>query len=140
MAADPPGGAHPDAARERLARAQAELLHALVAGGPVPEGFDPVRVRVQAAVLVAKRRSVVARLFPDLAITLGDQYAARFGEYARARPKPGGARADGLAFARYLDERGLLPDHLRGLLTPSAPSLAWPYALAARLRRRRARK
>lgn len=140
MAADPPpgGGVHPDAARERLARAQAELLHALVAGGPVPEGFDPVRVRVQAAVLVAKRRSVVARLFPDLAITLGDQYAARFGEYARARPKPGGARADGLAFARYLDERGLLPDHLRGLLTP--PSLAWSYALAARLRRRRARR
>ncbi|WP_218671184.1 hypothetical protein [Microbispora sp. GKU 823] len=46
-------------ARAALAAAQAELLAALVAGGRVPDGFDPGRVAVQARGLLAKRRGSV---------------------------------------------------------------------------------
>lgn len=52
-------------AREDLARAQAELLAALVADGPAPAGFDPVRLRVQSRALAAKRRSTAARRTRD---------------------------------------------------------------------------
>jgi hypothetical protein len=53
-----------DAARGRLACAQTALLSALVAGVPVPEGFDPARVAVQSRELLAKRAAVVAKVAP----------------------------------------------------------------------------
>ncbi|OEU92375.1 endonuclease, partial [Streptomyces abyssalis] len=54
------------AARERLARAQADLLAALVAGAPAPEGFDSGRLAVQSRALAAKRADVVAKVAPEL--------------------------------------------------------------------------
>src|SRR5690606_562173 len=54
------------AARQRLALAQTALLSALVAGTPAPEGFDRVRVGVQARALAAKRADVVAKVAPEL--------------------------------------------------------------------------
>ncbi|OLF15551.1 hypothetical protein [Actinophytocola xanthii] len=90
-----------------LAARQAELVRALLADGPVPAGFDPDRVRAEAAALLAKRRGVAARLRPDLAATLGDRFRPLFDTWARENPRRAGEsfRADLDAFARWLQER-----------------------------------
>lgn len=90
-----------DAARARLAARQTELLTALVAGGPVPPGFDPAQVRAQATGLAAKRRDTAAKVAPDLPRLLGAQYGPLFLAYARSRPQTGGYRADARAFAEW---------------------------------------
>ncbi|MCQ9135990.1 DUF692 domain-containing protein [Streptomyces hilarionis] len=87
------------AARQRLGLAQAALLSALVAGTPVPEGFDRVRLGVQARALAAKRADVVAKVAPELPLILGDGYRAAFLTYAQGRPMRGGYRQDALDFA-----------------------------------------
>ncbi|MFI6296148.1 hypothetical protein ACIBEJ_31455 [Nonomuraea sp. NPDC050790] len=96
--------------RRRLEEAQERVVAALVAGAPVPEGFDADRFRVQAASLVAKRRSVVARLRPDAARAAGADLRAEFAAYTAARATPPkGYREDADAFATWLEERGRLP-------------------------------
>jgi hypothetical protein len=86
-----------------LARAQTQLLAALLGRARPPAGFDPARLRVQADALLAKRRDLVARLRPDLADTLAADFCDRFDAYAQAHPSPAaGARADAAAFARTL--------------------------------------
>jgi hypothetical protein len=105
-------GARPElaAARHRLARAQTQLLAALLGGGPPPPGFDRARIRVQAEALLGKRREVVARLRPDLVEAAGAEFRPRFDAYARAHPRPAtGARADADAFARTWMCREQLP-------------------------------
>jgi hypothetical protein len=101
--------------RERLAAEQAALVRALVAGEPVPEGFDPDRVRATAAALARKRAREVARAWPVLAADLGGAFTDRFVAFAAGRPPPatGGALADGLAFARALARQGRLSDDAR---------------------------
>jgi hypothetical protein len=89
-------------ARQRLALAQTALLSALVAGTPVPEGFDRRRLRVQSRALAAKRAAVVARTAPELPELLGRGYRSAFVRYARHRPMTGGYRQDALDFAGYL--------------------------------------
>ncbi|MFF3916246.1 DUF692 domain-containing protein [Streptomyces sp. NPDC001852] len=89
-------------ARERLAVAQAAVLSALVAGTPVPEGFDRVRMAVQARALASKRADVVAKVAPELPVILGAGYRAAFLDYARVRPMSGGYRRDALDFAGHL--------------------------------------
>ncbi|MFD0145583.1 MULTISPECIES: DUF692 domain-containing protein [unclassified Streptomyces] len=89
-------------ARERVAVAQAAVLSALVAGTPVPEGFDPVRVGVQSRALVGKRADVIAKIAPELPEILGDDYRPWFRSYARSRPMTGGYRRDALAFVEHL--------------------------------------
>ncbi|MFF8192864.1 DUF692 domain-containing protein [Streptomyces bobili] len=91
-----------DAARQRLGVAQAALLSALVAGTPVPEGFDRVRLGVQARALAAKRADVVAKLAPELPLILGAGYRAAFVAYAQGHPMRGGYRQDALDFAERL--------------------------------------
>lgn len=93
-----------DAARRRLARAQAELLAALVADGPAPAGFDRDRLRVQARALAAKRASVVARIAPELPRLLGDRYRPAYLAYARGRPLADGYRPDAMRFVAHLLE------------------------------------
>lgn len=112
----------PDAARARLARRQEELLAALVAGGPVPPGFDPAQVRAQSAGLAAKRRDTAAKVAPELRRLLGRQYGPLFLAYAGTRPQTGGYRADARAFAAWAldndpprDGSGLGPDERRAL-------------------------
>ncbi|MEV6113237.1 DUF692 domain-containing protein [Streptomyces sp. NPDC052109] len=115
-AADPDGGAAGggDAAparpvvgaRERLGVAQAAVLSSLVAGTPVPEGFDRVRMGVQARALASKRADVVAKVAPELPDMLGQGYRAAFLDYARLRPMTGGYRRDALDFAGHLLESG----------------------------------
>lgn len=94
-----------DSDREELARRQAELLAALVAGGPIPPGFDPGRVEVQVLSLAAKRRDGVGRAMPSLVTALGpERWPDEFTAWARTHPKPpeGGSRADAEAFASYV--------------------------------------
>ncbi|MFJ4758019.1 DUF692 domain-containing protein [Streptomyces sp. NPDC088763] len=92
----------PAPVRERLALAQAALLSALVAGTPAPEGFDRVRLGVQARALAGKRADVVARVAPELPAILGDGYRPAFLAYAQRNPMTGGYRRDALDFAGHL--------------------------------------
>ncbi|MDT0389404.1 DUF692 domain-containing protein [Streptomyces dubilierae] len=90
------------AARQRVGLAQAALLSALVAGTPVPEGFDRVRLGVQARALAAKRADVVAKVAPELPVILGPEYRPAFLGYAQTHPMTGGYRRDALTFAEHL--------------------------------------
>ncbi|MFF4535715.1 DUF692 domain-containing protein [Streptomyces aureus] len=106
------GDARPEAddslaSRQRVALAQAALLSALVAGTPAPEGFDRVRLGVQARALAAKRADVVAKVAPELPEILGDGYRPAFLAYARRHPMTGGYRRDALDFAGHLLLTGL---------------------------------
>ncbi|MEU4271835.1 DUF692 domain-containing protein [Streptomyces sp. NPDC026092] len=90
------------AARQSVAVAQASLLSALVAGAPVPEGFDSRRIGVQSRALVGKRTDVIAKIAPELPEILGDGYRPAFRAYARTRPMSGGYRRDALDFVAHL--------------------------------------
>ncbi|KES08466.1 endonuclease [Streptomyces toyocaensis] len=91
-----------EAARQRIALAQTAVLSALVAQAPVPEGFDRVRMGVQARALAAKRADVVAKVAPELPVLLGDGYRPAFLAYAQKRPMTGGHRRDALDFVAEL--------------------------------------
>ncbi|MET7687299.1 DUF692 domain-containing protein [Streptomyces sp. NPDC005483] len=91
-----------DPARQRLALAQTALLSALVAGTPVPEGFDRVRLGVQARALAGKRADVVAKVAPELPVILGAGYRPAFLAYAQGAPMTDGYRRDALDFAGHL--------------------------------------
>ncbi|KUO03428.1 DUF692 domain-containing protein [Streptomyces caeruleatus] len=97
-------------ARQRLALAQAALLSALVAGTPVPEGFDRVRLGVQARALAGKRADVVAKVAPELPVILGDGYRRAFLAYSHGHPMTDGYRRDALDFAGHLLTEGRLED------------------------------
>jgi uncharacterized protein len=97
-----------DLTRQRLALTQTALLSALVAGTPVPEGFDRVRLGVQARALAGKRADVVAKVAPELPVILGSGYRPAFLAYAHGHPMTDGYRHDALTFA----EHALLTDRL----------------------------
>lgn len=78
------------------------MLSALVAGTPVPEGFDRVRLGVQARALAAKRADVVAKVAAELPEILGTGYRPAFLAYAQGHPMTGGYRRDALDFAEQL--------------------------------------
>ncbi|MEU9451400.1 DUF692 domain-containing protein [Streptomyces sp. NPDC048277] len=99
-----------DATRQRVGLAQAAALSSLVAGTPVPEGFDRVRMGVQARALAAKRADVVAKVAPELPEILGDSYRPVFLSYAQERPMTGGYRRDALDFAGRLLREGWAGD------------------------------
>ncbi|MFE6224591.1 DUF692 domain-containing protein [Streptomyces sp. NPDC057854] len=96
--------------RQRVGVGQAALLSALVAGTPVPEGFDVRRIGVQSRALAAKRASVVARIAPELPEILGDGFRPAFLAYARRRPMPGSYRRDALDFVEGLLLDGERPE------------------------------
>ncbi|MFF7101829.1 DUF692 family multinuclear iron-containing protein [Streptomyces nigra] len=96
----------PSPVRERLALEQTALLSALVAGTPAPEGFDRVRLGVQARALAAKRADVVAKVAPELPVMLGEGYRPAFLAYAQRHPMTGGYRRDALEFAGGLLAEG----------------------------------
>lgn len=111
-----PAGGDRDAARARpgahaggdLAARQAALVGALVAGGPLPLGFDPVPVAAARRALLRKRAGDVARRWPLLAAGLGADWPTTFADWAAARPTNGSLR-DGWDLARQLRDRGALP-------------------------------
>lgn len=105
--------------REELARQQAELLHALLADGPPPAGFDASRLKVEANVLRRKHGRVLAYQRPELAEALGERYGPLFAEFAASRPKSATERSGAYAdtFTEWLIEAGHLPKPKRGLLS-----------------------
>jgi hypothetical protein len=107
-----------------LAARQAELVATLVAGAPVPAGFDHRLVGVARNALLGKRAGDVARHWPLLAAGLADQWTVTFGRWAATRPTQGSLR-DGWDLARSLAAIGPLPP-------PAAEELAvreagWHY-------------
>ncbi|MGW1588690.1 DUF692 domain-containing protein [Streptomyces sp. NPDC002386] len=136
VAAPAPAGA---GVRQRLGVAQAAVLSSLVAGTPVPEGFDRARMGVQARALAAKRADVVAKVAPELPVILGDGYRQAFLEYARSLPMSGGYRRDALDFAGHLLKLGRPRDpgtrrELREWWLHRAGPAPRPRGLAARAR------
>jgi hypothetical protein len=91
-----------------LAARQAELVAALVAGGPAPSGFDPGPLDAARRALLRKRAGDVARHWPLLAAGFGDAWAATFAGWAVDRPTNGSLR-DGWDLARTLRDRQALP-------------------------------
>lgn len=98
-----------EASRERLGAQLAGLTEALVAGAPMPRGFDPRLFAVARSSLLNKRAGEVAHTWPRLAAALGPAWRATFREWAAERP-PHGSLCDGFDFARYLAVTGGLPD------------------------------
>ncbi|MEU4792813.1 hypothetical protein ACFWRG_27155 [Micromonospora tulbaghiae] len=91
-----------------LAARQAELVAALVAGGPLPPGFAPAPVEAARRALLRKRAGDVARHWPLLAAGLGSAWRATFTTWADGRPTNGSLR-DGWDLARDLRDRDALP-------------------------------
>ncbi|MET9843820.1 DUF692 domain-containing protein [Streptomyces ossamyceticus] len=116
-----PGGESEPVARQRLGLAQAALLSALVAGTPVPEGFDRVRLGVQSRALAAKRADVVGKVAPELPVILGTSYRPAFVAYAQGHPMTDGYRRDALSFAEHL----LLGDRVEDAGTRRALRAWW---------------
>ncbi len=92
-----------------LAARQAALVAALVAGGPVPAGFDASRVDATRRALLGKRAGEAAKHWPLLASSLGSDWPRSFARTLDGR-EPGGALRDGWDVARAL----------RGELSPGA--------------------
>ncbi|GAA1682368.1 hypothetical protein GCM10009765_34470 [Fodinicola feengrottensis] len=103
---DAPQGRQQAEARARLAAGQRDLVQALVAGAPVPAGFDATRVQATAKALISKRAGEVRAAWPRLAVSLGPDYRRLFGEWAADRP-PLGSMVDGYLFATALADDGL---------------------------------
>jgi hypothetical protein len=98
-----------------LATRQAELVAALVAGGPLPAGFDAVRVGAARRALLRKRAAEAAKAWPLLAAALGADWVPVF-VADRAGTAPVGGLRDGWDVARALDARGELPAAARSEL------------------------
>ncbi|WP_316689101.1 hypothetical protein [Pseudonocardia sp. H11422] len=98
----PPAGSATDSG---LAARQAELVAALVAGGPLPAGFDAGRVAVARRALLRKPAGEAARVWPLLAASLGPAWPGTFAAHADGHP-PAGALRDGWDLARALRAGG----------------------------------
>ncbi|MEU7949421.1 hypothetical protein AB0C50_32475 [Micromonospora taraxaci] len=94
--------------RAGLAERQAELVAALVAGGPPPAGFAPGPLAATRAALLRKRAGDVARHWPLLAAGLGVGWSTTFADWAARRPTAGSLR-DGWDLARALRDQHALP-------------------------------
>lgn len=101
--------------KSTLAQQQAALVAALVAGAPLPNGFDTTRVTVAQRALRLKRAGEVARTWPSLAASLGEDWITCFCRWADGKP-PQGSLRDGWDLARELAARDrLLPRAAREL-------------------------
>lgn len=122
--------------RAGLVVRQADLMRALTAHGSLPAGFDASRIHAAALSLKKKRARAAARMWPRLARAVGERLDALFEAYAGAVPLPGegGALADGRAFARWLHERGALPE--AGRLEALAVDLRYASIQGGLVRRR----
>jgi hypothetical protein len=116
-----------------LADRQAELVAALVAGAPVPPGFDPARLGVAQRALLRKRAGEVARVWPMLAAAAGDRWPEEFAAWAGGRP-PQGSLRDGWDLARAWLAAGRLAGAAAGELAER--EAAWHYDGRSAPRRR----
>jgi hypothetical protein len=106
---------------------------ALVAGAPVPPGFDAARAGVAQRALLRKRAGEVARAWPRLVAVAGDGWQREFAGWAAGRA-PQGSLRDGWDLARAWSVAGRLTG-------PAAAELAereaaWRYDGRSAPRRR----
>jgi hypothetical protein len=116
-----------------LAHRQAELVAALVAGAPVPPGFDPALVGVAQRALLRKRAGEVARVWPMLAAAAGGRWPEEFAGWAVGRP-PQGSLRDGWDLARAWSAAGRLAGPAAAEL--AGREAAWHYDGRSAPRRR----
>jgi hypothetical protein len=117
-----------------LADRQAALVAALVAGAPIPDGFDPRLIEVARQALLRKRSGEVARHWPLLAASFGAKWPAVFAEWASGRPTQGSFQ-DGLALARSLSLTGAAAEELAEREATSRPGVL--HRLTSAFRRTR---
>lgn len=105
-------------ARIHAAKAQNQLVAALVAGGPTPLHFDHDDLRAVAHSLLAKRYRQVQLAWPDFIDAFGDKASELFAEFARQSllSVPTLGWIDGYRFARWLLVGQRLPDVCRIIL------------------------
>ena len=111
-------------ASDDLAARQAELVAALVAGGPDPAGFDADRLAVARRALLRKRAGEVAAVWPLLATSPRMDWSATFTAFAASRA-PAGALRDGWDLARELHRRSGLGD--AAAVELAEREVAWRY-------------
>jgi hypothetical protein len=119
-----------------LADRQAALVAALVAGAPIPDGFDPRLIDTTRRALLRKRSGEVARHWPLLAASFGARWPAVFAEWAGGRPTRGSFQ-DGLALARSLPLTGAAAEELAEREAALRPGVR--HRLTRAFRRRAAR-
>lgn len=117
-----------------LAAQQRALVAALVAGAPVPAGFDQRLIGIAREALLRKRAREVAQQWPLLAAGLGERWLATFADWAGGRA-PQGALRDGWNLARSLRAAGALTGP--GLEELAAREACWRYDGNSTPRRRR---
>ncbi|GIG92955.1 hypothetical protein [Plantactinospora endophytica] len=117
-----------------LGERQAALVAALVAGAPLPPGFDARLVGVARSALLHKRSGEVARHWPLLAAGHGRHWTAVFAAWAAGRPTSGSIR-DGWDLARQLAAEGRLP--ASGAEELAVREAGWRYDGRTAPRRRR---
>ncbi|WFF00411.1 hypothetical protein [Micromonospora sp. WMMD964] len=120
--------------RAGLAERQAELVAALVAGGPPPAGFAPGPLAATRAALLRKRAGDVARHWPLLAAGLGAEWSTTFAGWAAGRPTTGSLR-DGWDLARTLRDQHALPPSAAEELAAREARLRYDGRSAPRPRR-----
>ncbi len=97
-----------------LGSRQSELVRALVAGGPLPIGFDSDALSLASAALLRKRAGAVARRLPIEASVLGDRFGSLFVTWARSCPHSDSAQ----------EAREFL-DHLYSIDALQRPARRW---------------
>lgn len=117
-----------------LAARQAELVAALVAGDPVPAGFDPAAIEATRRSLLRKRAAEAAKVWPMLAASLGAGWTSTFCVH-RAGTEPVGALRDGWELARSLCASRALPRSAREELDSREAVLRYDGRDAPRPRR-----
>ncbi len=100
---------------QSLAVLQAQLVAALVAGGPLPPGVDAGAAAVLSGVLLAKRKRGLRYAAPMIPAVLGPRFERLFAEYAqhRALPQDETATEDAIQFLRWLRRTEQLPSELK---------------------------
>jgi hypothetical protein len=98
-----------------LAKAQADLVASLTGRNTPPRDFDASRLTATAVILVDKRRRAIAKRFPILPRLLGESFASRFDDYARATAAAATTDEDALQFMTVLGTAGVMPRGLRSL-------------------------
>ena len=94
--------------REAYAARQAQLIDSLLRGDDPPPGFVAAQAGAAGNALRRTRGRAVARAWPALALSLGDEFDERFDAFARSGgvDASGAPLRDGLAFAERLAAEG----------------------------------
>jgi hypothetical protein len=122
----------PNDARARLAAEQERLVQCLTAGGATPQGFDAGQVATAAQALMRKRSRGVARTWPALAKSLGDDFEDLFARYAASQAQPtGGYLEDGEQFAQWLNHHAAFPNGGRIEWLSRRAMRGWPIKVGS---------